>query len=124
MQNLKKMKYRENRIIVDEPGYYYVYAKTCFRYYEVHNLEREDVSKIELGQYIYHENNSRPEPTLLAKSSGTLKWNIEKYNKYCMEQGRGVRLEKDDRIYVKVSNAWLLDPEAEETYFGSFKISD
>ncbi|XP_056320860.1 tumor necrosis factor ligand superfamily member 11 [Danio aesculapii] len=125
VQNLKRMKYSENRIIVDDPGYYYVYAKTCFRYHEIHNLEREDISKIELGQYIYHENNSRPEPpTLLAKSSGTPKWNTEKYNKYCMEQGRGVRLEKDDRIYVKVSNARLLDPAVEETYFGSFKISD
>ncbi|XP_002663397.3 tumor necrosis factor ligand superfamily member 11 [Danio rerio] len=123
-ENLKRMKYKDNRIIVDSPGYYYVYAKTCFRYHEIHSSEKVNISNIELGQYIYHEKHSRSEPpTVLAKSSGTPEWNIKKYNKYCMEQGRGVRLEKDDRIYVKVSNAQLLDPAVEETYFGCFKIS-
>lgn len=124
--NLKKMKYRDGRILVDEPGYYYVYAKTCFRYAEEHDTDKEDVSNLQLFQYIYHEKHTQSviKPAILTKSGGTLQWNIAKYNMYCVEQGRGVQLTKADGIFVNVSNAWLLDPAAEGTYFGTFKISD
>lgn len=125
-ENLKKMKYRDGRILVDEPGYYYVYAKTCFRYTKVHDSDKVDVSNVQLFQYICHEKHTQSviKPIVLAKSGGTLQWNIAEYNMYCVEQGRGVQLTKADGIFVNVSNAWLLDPEAEGTYFGIFKISD
>lgn len=124
--NLKKMQYHEGRILVEEPGYYYVYAKTCFRYAEEHDSDKEDVSNVQLFQYIYHEKHTQSviKPVVLTKSGGTLQWNIAKYNMYCVEQGRGVQLTKADGIFVNVSNAWLLDPAAEGTYFGTFKISD
>ncbi|XP_016374782.1 tumor necrosis factor ligand superfamily member 11-like [Sinocyclocheilus rhinocerous] len=124
--NLKKMKYHDGRILVEEAGYYYVYAKTCFRYAEEHDSGKEDVSNVQLFQYIYHEKHTQSviTPILLTKSGGTLQWNIATYNMYCVEQGRGIQLNKGDGIFVRVSNAWLLDPAAEGTYFGTFKISD
>ncbi|XP_059417525.1 tumor necrosis factor ligand superfamily member 11 isoform X2 [Carassius carassius] len=124
--NLKKMKYHDGRILVDEAGYYYVYAKTCFRYAEEHDSGKEDVSNVQLFQYIYHEKHTQSviTPVLLTKSGGTLQWNIAAYNMYCVEQGRGIQLNKGDGIFVRVSNAWLLDPAAEGTYFGTFKISN
>ncbi|XP_026074307.1 tumor necrosis factor ligand superfamily member 11 isoform X3 [Carassius auratus] len=123
---LKKMKYHDGRILVDEAGYYYVYAKTCFRYAEEHDSGKEDVSNVQLFQYIYHEKHTQSviTPVLLTKSGGTLQWNIAPYNMYCVEQGRGIQLNKGDGIFVRVSNAWLLDPAAEGTYFGTFKISN
>ncbi|KAK7153749.1 hypothetical protein R3I94_007191 [Phoxinus phoxinus] len=124
--HLKKMKYRDGRILVDEPGYYYVYAKTCFRYAKEHDSDKMDVSNLQLFQYICHEKHTQSviKPIVLAKSGGTLQWNIVEYNMYCVEQGRGVQLTTADGIFVNVSNAWLLDMEAEGTYFGTFKISD
>lgn len=123
---LKKIKYHNGRILVDEPGYYYVYAKTCFRYAKDHDSEKVDVSNVQLLQYIYHEKRTQNKitPFQLTKSGGTLQWNIAKYNMFCAEQGRGVQLNKDDGLYVSVSNFWLLDPAADGTYFGVFKISD
>ncbi|XP_067301028.1 tumor necrosis factor ligand superfamily member 11 [Pseudorasbora parva] len=126
--NLKKIKYRDGRILVVEPGYYYVYAHTCFRYAEEHDSHKEDVSNLQLFQYIYHEIHTQSviKPVILTKSGGTLQWNIPnvEYNMYCVEQGRGVHLKKADGIFVNVSNAWLLDLAADGTYFGTFKISD
>ncbi|XP_051564525.1 tumor necrosis factor ligand superfamily member 11-like [Myxocyprinus asiaticus] len=123
---LKKITYRNGRILVDEPGYYYVYAKTCFRYSEVHDLDKEDVSNVQLVQYIYHEKHTQStiRPIPLTKSGGTLQWNTTSYNMYCVEQGRGIQLNKGDGLFVNVSNSWLLDREAEGTYFGTFKISE
>uniref|UniRef100_A0A8C1Y289 TNF superfamily member 11 n=1 Tax=Cyprinus carpio TaxID=7962 RepID=A0A8C1Y289_CYPCA len=120
------MRYHDGRILVDEAGYYYVYAKTCFRYAKVHDSSKQDVSNVQLIQYIYHEKSTQSvgTPISLTKSGGTLQWNIAPYNMYCVEQGRGIQLNNGDGIYVSVSNAWLLDPAADGTYFGTFKISN
>ncbi|XP_043105658.1 tumor necrosis factor ligand superfamily member 11 [Puntigrus tetrazona] len=126
-QGLKyKTRHNAGRILVEEAGYYYVYAKTCFRYAEDHDSSKEDVSNLQLFQYIYHEKHTQSviTPILLTKSGGTLQWNIAKFNMYCVEQGRSIQLSNADGIYVNVSNAWLLDPAADGTYFGAFKISN
>lgn len=123
---LKKIKYHDGRILVEEPGYYYVYAKTCFRYAKDHDSEKVNVSNVQLLQYIFHEKHTQNiiSPIQLTKSGGTLQWNIATYNMFCAEQGRAVQLNKGDGLYVSVSNFWLLDPAADGTYFGVFKISD
>lgn len=122
---LKKIKYDNGRILVDEPGYYYVYAKSCFRYSKLHDTEKMNISNVQLLQYIFHEKRTQSKitPIQLTKSGGTFKWNM-KYNMFCAEQGRVVQLNKNDGLYVSVSNFWLLDPAADGTYFGAFKISD
>lgn len=127
-----RMGYQKGKLLVMETGFYYVYAKTCFRYYKYLPedsiqvaVPTVDVSNTQLIQYIYHESikqNSKAVP--LMKTGSTMRWNNASYNMYCAQQGRGVRLEEGDALFVNVSNAWMLDPEGEGTYFGAIKLGN
>ncbi|KAG9348989.1 hypothetical protein JZ751_029306 [Albula glossodonta] len=128
--NLERFRYHNGRILVQEGGLYYVYAKTCFRYYD---MEFEPGSKsdyrlegnTQLIQYIYHEKHTQHtiKPTVLMKSGSTKRWKSTDYNMFCEQQGGIFALREGDGLFVKVSNPWMLDPEAEGSYFGAFKIS-
>ncbi|KAM9485435.1 tumor necrosis factor ligand superfamily member 11-like [Salvelinus alpinus] len=132
--HLKKMRYHDGRLLVDEPGLYSVYAKTCFRYYDL-GPETEpgdatpqavDVNNAQLIQYISHEKHTSlpSKSVVLMKTGSTMRWNNSQYNMYCAQQGRGVMLQQGDGLFVNVSNAWMLDPEPEGTYFGAIKIGN
>ncbi|XP_029494032.1 tumor necrosis factor ligand superfamily member 11-like isoform X1 [Oncorhynchus nerka] len=138
--HLKKMRYHDGRLLVDESGLYYVYAKTCFRYYDLepemepsdapgHTLatpQTVDVNNAQLIQYISQEKHtsSPSKSVVLMKTGSTMRWNNSQYNMYCAQQGRGVMLQQGDGLFVNVSNAWMLDPEPEGTYFGAIKMGD
>ncbi|XP_077473405.1 tumor necrosis factor ligand superfamily member 11 [Stigmatopora argus] len=119
-----KMDYQRGKLLVDRSGFYYVYAKTCFRYFKPGSGGPAiDVSNLQLIQYIYHESikqNSKEE--LLTKTGSTKRWDNFSYNMYCAQQGRGLWLDRGDALYVTVSNAWALDPERKGTYFGAIKV--
>ncbi|KAJ8351691.1 hypothetical protein SKAU_G00231670 [Synaphobranchus kaupii] len=128
--NLERLRYHNGRILVQEGGLYYIYAKTCFRYYVKayepgsrpdHQLE----DNTQLIQYVYHEKHTQNTitPTVLMKSGSTKQWGTTDYNMYCEQQGGVFALKEGDGLLVKVSNPWLLDPDAEGSYFGAFKIS-
>nr|XP_020475710.1 tumor necrosis factor ligand superfamily member 11-like [Monopterus albus] len=127
-----RMGYQKGKLLVMESGFYYVYAKTCFRYYKgaqedssQAGVPQVDVSNTQLIQYVSYESikqNSRV--TVLMKTGSTMRWNSISYNMYCAQQGRGVRLEEGDALFVNVSNAWLLDLEGEGTYFGAIKLGN
>ncbi|KAF7709507.1 tumor necrosis factor ligand superfamily member 11 [Silurus meridionalis] len=122
---LKKVKYHDGRFVMEEQGLYYMYAKTCFRYAPDHASKKQDVSNVQLIQYIFHESHTQTKlkPVLLSKSGATFNFSDPKYNMYCVQQGRSVQLKQSDGLFVNVSNSWLLDPEPEGTYFGVFKLS-
>lgn len=123
--HLQGMGYTKGKLLVREAGFYYVYAKTCFRYYDLSGAGGEvDVSNAQLIQYVYHESITNGRATLLMKTGSTMRWNNTTYNMYCAQQGRGFRLEPGDTLYVDVSNAWMLDPEGEGTYFGAIKLGN
>ncbi|XP_036395810.1 tumor necrosis factor ligand superfamily member 11 [Megalops cyprinoides] len=127
--HLEKIRYHDGRILVQEEGLYYVYAKTCFRLYDVEPGSLSDYLKdgnAQLFQYVYHEKYTQPTttPKVLMKSGSTKRWKSEDYNMYCEQQGRLFRLKEGDGLYVSVSHLWMLDPEAEGSYFGAFKISN
>ncbi|XP_062383941.1 tumor necrosis factor ligand superfamily member 11-like isoform X1 [Sardina pilchardus] len=132
--------YHDGRILVRKPGLYYVYTKTCFRYYD--ELEpgltshprgypsdrrlAATASPVQLIQYVFHERPSRgapPRPTVIMKSGSTQHWRVGGYHMYCQQQGATVALRTGDGLFVRVSNSWMLDPEAEGSYFGAFRIS-
>ncbi|XP_071340078.1 tumor necrosis factor ligand superfamily member 11 [Trachinotus anak] len=126
-----RMGYQKGKLLVMESGFYYVYAKTCFRYYRVPEDSSQaeippvDISNTQLIQYVYHESikwNSKA--VMLMKTGSTMRWNDTSYNMYCAQQGRGVRLEEGDALFVNVSNAWMLDLEGEGTYFGAIKLGN
>ncbi|XP_061679216.1 tumor necrosis factor ligand superfamily member 11 [Syngnathoides biaculeatus] len=126
-----RMDYRRGKLLVVKSGFYYVYAKTCFRYYEYPGDGGQgggtsvDVSNTQLIQYVYHESikqNSKED--LLMKTGSTMRWDNSSYNMYCAQQGRGLWLEQGDALYVSVSNAWMLDPDGVGTYFGAIKLGN
>ncbi|XP_049905345.1 tumor necrosis factor ligand superfamily member 11 [Epinephelus moara] len=127
-----RMGYQKGKLLVMESGFYYIYAKTCFRYYKdgpVENSHAEvppvDVSNTQLIQYVYYESiKQNSKSVMLMKTGSTMRWNDTSYNMYCAQQGRGVRLDEGDALYVNVSNAWMLDLEGEGTYFGAIKLGN
>uniref|UniRef100_A0A3B4V280 TNF superfamily member 11 n=1 Tax=Seriola dumerili TaxID=41447 RepID=A0A3B4V280_SERDU len=125
-----KMGYQKGKLLVIEPGFYYVYAKTCFRYYRIPEDSSQaeippvDVSNTQLIQYVYHESIKWNKAVMLMKTGSTMRWNDTSYNMYCAQQGRGVQLEEGDALFVNVSNAWMLDLEGEGTYFGAIKLGN
>ncbi|XP_017287284.1 tumor necrosis factor ligand superfamily member 11 [Kryptolebias marmoratus] len=125
---LRNMSYQKTKLLVTVPGFYYVYAKTCFRYYIVGGPEEIplfDVSNTQLIQYVYHESiKQNNKAGVLMKTGSTMRWNKTSYNMYCAQQGRVVYLDKGDALFVNVSNAWMLDKEAEGTYFGAIKFGN
>ncbi|XP_029596266.1 tumor necrosis factor ligand superfamily member 11 isoform X1 [Salmo trutta] len=149
--HLSKIGYHDGRILVREGGLYYIYAKTCFRYYDQveesllesgshapgrrgasaePSIHREDGAGAGavalLIQYVFHERHSHSaphRPAVLMKSGSTKHWQRSHYHMCCQQQGGAFPLGPGDSIYVSVSNSWLLDPEAEGSYFGAFRIS-
>ncbi|XP_036400520.1 tumor necrosis factor ligand superfamily member 11-like [Megalops cyprinoides] len=128
--HLEKFRYHNGRILVQEGGLYYIYAKTCFRYYDMEHEAGSASGYLQDGntqliQYIYHERHTQNpiKPIVLMKSGSTKRWKTTDYNMYCEQQGGTFALKEGDGLYVRVSNPWMLDPEAEGSYFGAFKIS-
>ncbi|KAJ8253372.1 hypothetical protein GJAV_G00212200 [Gymnothorax javanicus] len=124
--HLYKFRYHDGRLLVEEGGLYYVYAKTCFRLYEPELDPQEAMEEnVQLIQYVYHEKYTQTtKPTVLMKSGSTQRWRSPDYNMYCEQQGRLFRLRKGDGLFVNVSNLWMLDPESDGSYFGAFKTSN
>ncbi|XP_037095622.1 tumor necrosis factor ligand superfamily member 11 [Syngnathus acus] len=126
-----RMDYQKGKLLVVKSGFYYVYAKTCFRYYDLPGDGGQsggpymDVSNTQLIQYIYHERiNKHSKADLLMKTGSTMRWDNSSYNMYCAQQGRGLWLDQGDALYVTVSNAWMLDPDGVGTYFGAIKLGN
>ncbi|XP_060945022.1 tumor necrosis factor ligand superfamily member 11 [Limanda limanda] len=130
-----KMSYQKGKLLVKELGFYYVYAKTCFRYYKLAPEDSggppgggggaPDVRNTQLIQYVYRESiKQNSKAIMLMKTGSTVRLNSTSYNMYCAQQGRGVRLEEGDTLFVNVSNAWMLDLEGEGTYFGAIKLGN
>lgn len=127
-----RMGYQKGKLLVLESGFYYVYAKTCFRYaiFRPENNSQvgaplPDVSNAQLIQYIYHESfKQNGKASQLTKTGSTVHWEKTNYNMHCAQQGRGMRLEDGDALYVEVSNAWMLDPDTLGTYFGAVKLGN
>lgn len=121
------MGYHKGKLLVREAGSYYVYAKTCFRYYNFKGPISDDnppvdVKNTQLFQYLCHESiKHNSKAVVLSKMGSTMRWNGTTYNMYCAQQGRGVQLDVGDALFVNVSNAFMLDLAGEATYFGAIK---
>ncbi|KAL7825711.1 hypothetical protein SRHO_G00334490 [Serrasalmus rhombeus] len=139
--NLHHFGYHNGRILVQESGLYYVYAKTCFRYYDIlevgpesaqggHSKRSPTISPsdegVQLIQYVFQERLSLSSPlksALLMKSGNTWRWKRGTYHMCCQQQSGVFSLRAGEGLYVSVSNSWMLDPEAEGSYFGAFRVS-
>lgn len=128
--HMNKVRYHDGRVLLEEAGFYYVYAKTCFRYYQSEDSSEPAATEVNLRnaqliQYISHEiYKQNNKAVTLMKTGSTMRWDNTEYHMYCAQQGRGVRLSERDGLFVNVSNAWMLDLESEGTYFGVMKIGN
>ncbi|KAF6728710.1 Tumor necrosis factor ligand superfamily member 11 [Oryzias melastigma] len=132
-ENLRRMSYRNGKLRVEESGFYYVYANTCFRHYnlEPYNSNQREDPPVDIGnptqlfQYFYRESiRQNGKEIVLMKTGSSMRWNNTSFNMYCAQQSRGVYLVEGDALFVNVSNAFLLDQEAEKTYFGAIKLGN
>uniref|UniRef100_UPI00358EA4D5 tumor necrosis factor ligand superfamily member 10-like n=1 Tax=Myxine glutinosa TaxID=7769 RepID=UPI00358EA4D5 len=106
------------------PGLYYVYAQVYFRY-------RQDMGRRGLHtpkprhhmvQYLYKK-NSYPEPLLLAKGGQTKCWSQDAdYGLYSIYLGGVFHLHMNDRLFLSVTDASLIDHNQEASFFGAFQI--
>ena len=127
--NLERVRYHDGRLIVEKEGLYYIYAKTCFRYYNGIETDQGvpvNMSNLELMQYISHEKHisQKVTPVGLMKTGSTVRWDDTPNNMYCAQQGLAMTLKKGDSLYVQVSNIRFLDPDTQGTYFGVMMLSN
>ncbi|XP_051839142.1 tumor necrosis factor ligand superfamily member 10 [Antechinus flavipes] len=123
---LYNMNFLDGELIISQPGYYYIYSQTYFRFQELEGSsvstwsEERKKQPRQLVQYIYKVTNY-PEPILLLKSVKTSCWSKDsEYELYSMYQGGVFELKENERIFVSVSNGKLIDLDREASFFGAF----
>lgn len=122
--HLDGMALQKGRLIVPETGVYFVYSQAGFLiYYDPGNpISAGDQS---VFHYIYRYNARLPNSGRqeLMRSDIAQCWEQNKsYARYTSYIGAAIRLEKNDEVYVNVSNYESLVGEQSVTFFGMFKV--
>ncbi|XP_044142678.1 tumor necrosis factor ligand superfamily member 11 [Bufo gargarizans] len=121
--NIQNMSYNNGTLKVLQDGFYFVYANICFRNHKM--AQKLPEKTLQLMLYVCKSNKSGLPPEYLLKGGSTAMWsNDSVYNFYSVYQGGIFRLLAGEEIFIKASNAALLDPAQEATYFGAFKVLD
>ncbi|XP_075706359.1 tumor necrosis factor ligand superfamily member 11 [Rhinoderma darwinii] len=121
--NIQNMSYNNGTLKVLQDGYYFVYANICFRNHKATRKITQDT--LQLMLYVCKSNKSGRPPENLLKGGSTKVWSDDTvYNFYSVYQGGLFKLLAGEEIFIRASNAALLDPSQEATYFGAFKVLD
>ncbi|XP_059543033.1 tumor necrosis factor ligand superfamily member 10 isoform X1 [Myotis daubentonii] len=121
---LSNLHLRNGELIIHQTGFYYIYSQTYFRFLEPENDSTVGIRKKnkQMVQYIYKVTDY-PEPILLMKSARNSCWSKDsQYGLYSIYQGGIYELQENDRIFVSVTNAQLVDMDQQASYFGAFLI--
>ncbi|XP_015670419.1 tumor necrosis factor ligand superfamily member 10 [Protobothrops mucrosquamatus] len=118
-------------LIIQQPGFYYIYAQTYFRFRESEGVESNadpDSDSVrnpkQMVQYISKFTDYYPEAILLMKSARTSCWSKNaEYGLYSIYQGGVFQLRRNDRIFVSISYQELVDMDKEASFFGAFLVS-
>ncbi|XP_036421628.1 tumor necrosis factor ligand superfamily member 14-like [Colossoma macropomum] len=113
---LHELEYKENKLVVEKEGYYYIYSKLCFDADEVsfHHLmvmtrpSYKTPSPLELLRNRYHGDHSKP-----LKKVGSVQ------NSYL---GGMFHLLKGDAVFVVVKSGTVRLQTAADNYFGMFMV--
>ncbi|XP_036421629.1 tumor necrosis factor ligand superfamily member 14-like [Colossoma macropomum] len=112
---LHELEYKENKLVVEKEGYYYIYSKLCFDAKEAffHHLvvmtsSRFRGSLIELLSNRYYEDHPKP-----LKREGSMK------NSYL---GGMFHLYKGDAVFVVVKSGTVRMQSLANNYFGMFMM--
>ncbi|XP_036351238.2 tumor necrosis factor ligand superfamily member 11-like [Ochotona princeps] len=120
---ISNMTFSNGKLIVNQDGFYYLYANICFRHHETSgDLATE---YLQLMVYVTKTSIKIPSSHTLMKGGSTKYWsgNSEFYF-YSINVGGFFKLRSGEEISVEVSNPSLLDPDQDATYFGAFKVRD
>ncbi|NXH17811.1 TNF10 factor, partial [Bucco capensis] len=123
---LYNVELRNGELVIPQTGFYYIYSQTYFRFRESEDEDSGLLAQIrnpkQLVQYVYKLTNY-PEPILLMKSARTSCWSKKaEYGLYSIYQGGVFQLKRDDRVFVSVSDADIVDMDKEASFFGAFMI--
>ncbi|CAM5076664.1 unnamed protein product [Eretmochelys imbricata] len=121
--NLSNMTFRDGKLIVNQDGFYYLYANICFRHHETSgDLTRRG---LQLMVYMIKTNLKIRHSDVLMKGGSTKYWaGNSEFHFYSVNIGGFFKLKSGEVISIQVSNPSLLDSSQEATYFGAFKVRD
>uniref|UniRef100_A0A8C8AYC1 Tumor necrosis factor ligand superfamily member 11 n=1 Tax=Otus sunia TaxID=257818 RepID=A0A8C8AYC1_9STRI len=121
--NLSNMTFSDGKLIVNQDGFYYLYANICFRHHETSgNLTKRG---LQLMVYMTKTNLKIRRSDVLMKGGSTKYWSgNSEFHFYSVNVGGFFKLKSGEMISVQVSNPLLLDSSQEATYFGAFKVRD
>ncbi|XP_074838947.1 tumor necrosis factor ligand superfamily member 11 [Carettochelys insculpta] len=121
--HLSNMTFRDGKLIVNQDGFYYLYAHVCFRHHETSGDQIRRV--LQLMVYVIKTNLKLRRSDVLMKGGSTKYWSeISEFHFYSANVGGFFKLKSGEVISIQVSNPSLLDTSQEATYFGAFKVSD
>uniref|UniRef100_A0A8C4KBD2 Tumor necrosis factor ligand superfamily member 11 n=1 Tax=Dromaius novaehollandiae TaxID=8790 RepID=A0A8C4KBD2_DRONO len=121
--NLSNMTFSDGKLIVNQDGFYYLYANICFRHHETSgNLTKRG---LQLMVYMTKTNLKIRRSDVLMKGGSTKYWSgNSEFHFYSVNVGGFFKLKSGEVISIQVSNPLLLDSSQEATYFGAFKVRD
>ncbi|KFQ31711.1 Tumor necrosis factor ligand superfamily member 11 [Mesitornis unicolor] len=121
--NLSNMTFHDGKLIVNQDGFYYLYANICFRHHETSgSLTKRG---LQLMVYMTKTNLKIRRSDVLMKGGSTKYWSgNSEFHFYSVNVGGFFKLKSGEMISIQVSNPLLLDSSQEATYFGAFKVRD
>ncbi|KAI4538663.1 hypothetical protein MG293_010930 [Ovis ammon polii] len=120
---ISNMTFSNGKLIVNQDGFYYLYANICFRHHETSgNLS---ANYLQLMVYVTKTSIKIPSSHTLMKGGSTKYWlGNSEFHFYSINVGGFFKLRSGEKISIEVSNPSLLDPDQDATYFGAFKVRD
>uniref|UniRef100_A0A8C0X133 Tumor necrosis factor ligand superfamily member n=1 Tax=Castor canadensis TaxID=51338 RepID=A0A8C0X133_CASCN len=120
---ISNMTLRNGKLMVNQDGFYYLYANICFRHHETSgDLATE---YLQLMVYVTKTSIKIPSSHTLMKGGSTKYWSgTSEFHFYSINVGGFFKLRSGEEISIEVSNPSLLDPDQDATYFGAFKVGD
>lgn len=120
---ISNMTFSNGKLVVNQDGFYYLYANICFRHHETSgNLATK---YLQLMVYVTKTSIKIPSSHTLMKGGSTKYWSgSSEFHFYSINVGGFFKLRSGEEISIEVSNPSLLDPDQDATYFGAFKVRD
>ncbi|KFO27879.1 tumor necrosis factor ligand superfamily member 11 [Fukomys damarensis] len=120
---ISNMTLSNGKLMVNQDGFYYLYANICFRHHETSGGLA--TKYLQLMVYVTKTSVKIPSSHTLMKGGSTKYWSGDsEFHFYSINVGGFFKLRSGEEISIEVSNPSLLDPDQDATYFGAFKVRD
>ncbi|XP_051878127.1 tumor necrosis factor ligand superfamily member 10-like [Pristis pectinata] len=109
--------YTSGKLVITEPGFYYVYCQVSFR---LTSNKSERTTNVPFVQYVYLQRDPK-QSTMLMKASKTPVDKSQASSFNSVNQGGVFQLKEGDQLFVSVTTTDLLSYDR-ATYFGTFRL--